>query len=80
MSASLVGSEMCIRDRNNARNMYYKGRNLSARLNFRRRIRMMIVTTATRRYRHHAMVLNTTMVMVGKPKSAQTRPPALSRG
>eukprot|EP00969_Alexandrium_andersonii_P051519 2262728-Alexandrium_andersonii.AAC.1 len=35
---------------------------------------------ATCRSRHHAMVLTISMVMVGRPKSAQTRPPELSRG
>eukprot|EP00969_Alexandrium_andersonii_P041486 1818584-Alexandrium_andersonii.AAC.1 len=32
------------------------------------------------RHRHHAMVLTIMMVMVRKPKSAQTRYPELSRG
>eukprot|EP00969_Alexandrium_andersonii_P023031 1007417-Alexandrium_andersonii.AAC.1 len=31
-------------------------------------------------YRHHAMMLTITMVMVVRPTSAQTRPPDLSRG
>eukprot|EP00969_Alexandrium_andersonii_P136712 6049383-Alexandrium_andersonii.AAC.1 len=58
MSASLVGSEMCIRDSH---------------------ICTMIVIMVICRYRHHAMVLTITMVMVGSTKSALTRPPELSR-